>query len=410
MIYCAIEKKSLNNDKSIIEKVIAFWFFLYAVLSNPFLLSSYIPFYLRFVLEIGLLYLLVGYFIASNRLKLPYVLTVIWTMLFILTLLGVDGPVNPLISTSLKIIILILLVRVAHASVSFREMLRCYWIFIWSLASVSVILIYFSATFDILTFTQFDFGDVNELAPYTYYGNLLGYFIPYHFFDLFVPKINWYLFEPIYLSFFLGLNVVVADEICSGNKKSKRFRILNMIAGFLTFSTSYFIFLFIYLVFQVLKLRFFRRTLVFIIPLAIVAISFVLYLFFFDSDVATFTSLSDRTDRLDIAAQAFSGNSIFSFLFGNGIGFVPSDADRGISSGILTILVERGLLVFVFITYLFYEILKPNWPVLLFLIYYNMTFESVWLPVLFMLCAVLSVNSKTKNSSLARFSKTTDTR
>ena len=159
-------------------KIIAIWLCLYATLSNPFLISSYVPLFLRTILEGGLLYLLVIYFLFSKTLRFTVVAISIWLMIFLLTLIGVDGYVNSLISTVFKFAILIMVVPLSKESTLFVNVIRKYWIFIWSLASISVLLIFFNTTFKIFNIEQFFFSEVNELAPYVYEGNFLGFFTP----------------------------------------------------------------------------------------------------------------------------------------------------------------------------------------------------------------------------------------
>ncbi len=62
-----------------------------------------------------------------------------------------------------------------------------------------------------------------------------------------------------------------------------------------------------------------------------------------DSGLLQRTSFSDRLNRIGNSVGILANSSLFEWFLGHGVGY-KNDFDRGISSGVFHILVERGLI------------------------------------------------------------------
>lgn len=381
-------------------QILAFFVCLYATLSPPFVFSAFTPNYIRALLEITLFFALSLYLIDVKKTSLPYNAIGIWLMLFVMTFVVSSGEMAAHIASAINIIIFLLLIKLGDISVSFFYWTRWYWVRIWSLASVSIIVAFVLYQMNIMVFTPFDLSEVVGSASYTYYNNIiLGNFLSYSFFDLPVPKLTWYIYEPGMLSFILGINLLISDGLFKDQKKIKIFKIINLIAGVFTFSTTFYLFFISYAFIKMSMSRSLRMLRILTIPIFVALILWFLIYFFMETDLAKFTSLDDRFMRLEIAESFLRNNSLISFLFGNGIGASVRVSDNGISSGFLSVLVERGVLVLIYLSYCIYKYAKINTPLIAFIIFYHITFEMVWYPIFYIAIMLNHVTRNTENMS-----------
>lgn len=380
--------------------ILAFFVCLYATLSPPFVFSAFTPNYIRALLEINIFFVLSLYLMSVKKTSLPYNAIGIWLMLFVMTFVVSSGEIAAHIASAINIVIFLLLIKLGDVSVSFVYWIRWYWVRIWSLASVSIIVAFVSYQMNIMVFTPFDLSEVVGAASYTYYNNIiLGNFLSYRFFDLSVPKLTWYIYEPGMLSFILGLNLLISDGLFADPKNIKIFKFINLIAGVFTFSTTFYLFFISYAFIKMSMSRSLRMSRILMIPIFSVLILWFVIYFFMETDLAKFTSLDDRVMRLEIAESFLRNNSLISFLFGNGIGASIRASDNGISSGFLSVLVERGVLVLIYLFFYIYKYAKINTPLIVFIIFYHITFEMIWYPIFYIAIMLNHVARNTENMS-----------
>lgn len=353
--------------------------YIYVILSPPFVFSAYIPFEVRVMLEvIPLLFLLMAIHNTQHNF-LVYIC--IWSMLVLIMFLNSESALISVAYSYSKLIFLFSIIPIVCASSFVFHLIRKFWFWIWFFISSSVIMTFLVYQLDLVDFAHLDFSEISERAPYNYYNNLfLGNIIRHRVFDFSVPKISWYIFEPGLLAFFLGLNVLIADSVYRHSSHSREFKILNLLAGFATFSTTFFIFSALYLTIKLSSHGRLKKFAFFIAPIAVAILSWYIYLALMDPDIAKFTSFDERVSRLGVAHSILSNSSILGFLFGNGIGISTTVSDGGISSGVMSILVERGFLILIFLSFIFYKYTRHNKAVLLYILFYHLTFEFVWYP------------------------------
>jgi len=105
---------------------------------------------------------------------------------------------------------------------------------VWFFIATSVIISFFAYQFKVVDFTFMELNLSGDSSCY-YHNILLKNVMSYRVFDYSVPKISWYIFEAGILSFFLGLNIVIADSFCSHTRHKRTFKMINLPAVFLTF-------------------------------------------------------------------------------------------------------------------------------------------------------------------------------
>jgi hypothetical protein len=368
---------------------LAFFVCLYATLSPPFFFSAFTPILIRASLEIGLLFMISAYLLRVIDCSLPYKAICVWLMLFTMTLLVSTNDMASHVASTINIILFLLIIRVGAKATLFIYWLRWYWVRIWWLASVSIIIAFFVYQFNLIEFSPFDLSEIVGSASYIYYNNIIfGNLLVYRFFDFVVPKLSWYIYEPGILSFFLGLNILIAEQLFLCSKKVILFKISNLIAGIFTFSTTFYLFFIAYFTFKIFMLRGFHNVRWSSFTLTSLLLLWFMYEFFVVSDLAKFTSIDDRFVRLEVAQYFIINNSFLNFMFGNGVGVSVKTSDMGISSGILSILVERGILIFLFLLFYIYKYTKRTYVLLGYIIFYHITFELIWYPIFYIAIAL----------------------
>jgi len=131
-----------------------------------------------------------------------------------------------------------------------RKLLVNFW-WIVSLSVIFAFILYwlYEPAFSFSTFIVNDVGD-----GYGYYNNpFLGNVRRIYMVGLAVPKPTWYFTEPGPLSCFFALNFVGSSYLIADNKISSRFKYTNLVAGLCTLSVTFYVFLFLFISYKVLK-------------------------------------------------------------------------------------------------------------------------------------------------------------
>ena len=368
---------------------------IYVMFSPPFVFSAYIPFAVRVMLEAIPLLLLAIVMNSANNNVFVFKYLFIWSMLVFMMFINSDSALVSVVYSFSKLIFLFSIILIFYNSRFLFHLVRKFWFRIWFFVSVSVIITFFVYQFKIVDFRHLYFGDVSETASYNYYNNIfLGNIIKYRAFDFALPKISWYVFEPGLLAFFLGLNVLIADSTYSYSKHVKKFKALNLIAGFLTFSTTFYIFFIIYFVAKPSSYGPLKKLVLFIVPVLALVLVWYIYSILMDPDIGKFTSIGERTLRFENVLSIINNNTLLTFLFGNGIGISSVVFDRGISSGLMAIFVERGFLILSFLSFIIYKYTRHNKVVLIYVLFYHLTFEPMWYPAFIVAISITYIASR----------------
>ncbi len=374
--------------RSIDSYIVSLFICIYVLLSPPFVFSEYIPFSVRICLEAvpAFLFILV---LHSNKSQI-FILLFVWVMLVLMMFLATYSQFISVAYSCLKIIFLFLMISLFDNKKTLFNLIKNFWFGFWLFVASSALISFGVYQMEIVHFEYLDFSTVTGSDSYHYYNNIFfGNIIQSHMFDIPVPRVTWYVFEPSILAFFFGLNVIVSDSFCVKKEYANKFKILNLFAGVVTFSNTFFIFFIFYGLFLFFNRGFLKYLFILLIPIFFVIVAWFINMVLVNPDIVGFTSLGDRLERVEIANYYISNNTLLSFLFGNGVGVSAEQFGRGISSGILTIFIERGFLVFSFLLYVFYKYTKCNKHLLIYLFFYSLTFELVWYPLLLLVISVV---------------------
>ena len=192
----------------------------------------------------------------------------------------------------------------------------------------------------------------------------------------------------------MGLNFLIAGDVCDKARQVKFFKYTNIFAGTLTFSSTFILFFLLYLIVKLLRSKRFVKVAIITIPFILVVCVGYIYIQLMDPNWGKFTSVSDRLVRLEIAYNIISQSNALNLLFGSGIGASTEMYGKGISSGILSVLVERGIAIFIFLGYVLVKFTWHNKVLLLFIIFYHLAFELFWHPAFLVAVALSFVVAK----------------
>ncbi|GEM_PF-2193576 len=217
--------------------------------------------------------------------------------------------------------------------------------------------------------------------------------------DLLMFKLGrpvWFMTEPSYLGFFHGLNIFwIAFRKLDFSKSYRKYITLSIIAFLLTFSLgawlsmaislvfTCFIFSLLFL-FDVVKLK---RNLfkwaglvlvLFIIVSVIFGHSILVFLNDFIQNYDKYTSLEDRSDRIEVSLNLIKNMDIIRVLFGYGPGTIETISDAGESNAWLKYFIELGIFsIFAYLTMLFWFFFRIKFLYLLLLFFVIISFNSV---------------------------------
>lgn len=377
-----------------LKSLIIATFVVYFMVSPPFIFATFAGVLMRASLEMLLLSLLVIYYAFSQKSKPPVVMLAAWVSISAFPLFVAEQNLRSYLSIAAKIFIIILSVRMASYDGKFQDKLRRLWVALWSVAAVSVILIYINFNFKIFPSRSVSLAEFSETADYNYFGNAFGYYISYRFNGVSVPKINWYLYEPVFLSFFFGLNVVASRMLVKSTRRENWFIVLNLIGGFLTFSSTFILFSVIYLVFKLFRVIGYKTAIIFMSLAFALAVPFMIGLYL--GGAFGFTSIGDRMLRFSIAMQIFQENNIIDYIVGNGVNYIPHWADRSASSGLLILFIDLGALISTFVLIVLFVFMRANIHVFLYCMFYSLAMYPFFFPI-FMFFLVATFESWRKN-------------
>ena len=368
--------------------------FLYAMFTRPLVFQQILPYALRYFIELIPLFLL---FYINKRNFLTNSLLIIFILIFfIINFIVNSASFQISFLTTLKFIYFIILFSIFSENYKLREYTCNLFVNFWLLVCVLTISACIIFWFDNSFFKRLDLqiGD----NGYEYSNNfILGNIRLIAAENFILSKPSWYFYEYGVLSFFFAINYIGSDSLISNKKSNKRFKSLNLIAGLCTLSITFYIFLFVYF-----AINFFRRRGYRTIFFLIYSIIFIFFLSHFELIHYFFknsTSIDDRLLRFDIFMDVIKNNPIKTLLIGSGPELQGLHYDRGISSGFLNSIAERGfifsLLSFSYLAYL----LRHKFEVFLTFLYFNLSFDFLLFPIssvmltLFILGDKININS-----------------
>lgn len=362
---------------------ILFMVFLYVIFQQPFIFIAFIPEILRLFLEGLVLYSLV-LITMSNRYTKSYILILFALSIFILMYLEKSGSIRQLLSSMNKIIFFVLFVKMLTNVNTLFKYAKFGWITLWTVLSFISIFSFLGYLSGIIDFKYLEFGDIYEGAYYTYFGNNIFGNIIIKDFGIPLPRIVGYMFEGGQLAFFFGWNIIISKYLIYNPRWSKSFTAINIISGFLTLSMTFVVFMIFYITLLFIKrIRFKKVVSVFFILIIFLSISLFMFKMSSDLGLEQYSSFEDRMVRYAYSLNMFRNSSILHLMFGHGIRTFSNEFGMGINSGLVDLLLERGMILTFFMIFLFIKYSQYDFLVLSFLLYYFMFFNFCWHPIFY---------------------------
>jgi len=359
--------------------------FLYIFIYPPIVFTLFVEVSTRLTVEILILLILVCYTQLKSDFEIPKDLLWLVVLVLFYWIFSLDKN-RQVLSFFNKFIFFIFLMRVIHEDKEMFLLLRKFWVAIWFILSISAILACISFTLNIVSYSPFEF------SGYMYQCNpLLGLILPKHIVGtLTLPRYSGWFIEPGFLGFFFGANVFIANNLFVNANKLRWFKRTNTIAGFLTFSAAFLIFFvscYLYQIFYQKKLI--SKTIIRLLFFLFLPLMIYLFIYIFKTpDFIPHTSLGDRIWRFEEAWKVVINMNIKHIIFGFGIIPLQTAIGGGSCSGLIDILLGRGLLLFVFVILLIFRYTRHNPELFLFIIFYSLAFGFLWYPLFLFVVAL----------------------
>jgi hypothetical protein len=288
-------------------------------------------------------------------------------MFFVITfLLGVElmwrrSELSNILSYYAVVVFYILLFRTLKKNELGKAIILKSWINLGYLLSFSAIILFMLHQFTSLNTDVFNFSShlSDRIGVHEY--SFLGATREKNFGPFSLTRVASYFSEPQIAGFYFTINVLLSSMI-NKKKEYKWWTFFNVLAGMLTFSTTFYLAMLIFFTFQ-----FSPRILnVFVIflgsTLALLFTGYILMenIIFSELGFLYRTSYIDREIRFLAALSILKSSSPFNLLFGHGVGFTGS-FDRGLGSGFFHVFVERGLVGLVLVLSMVRLFLQNNY-------------------------------------------------
>ena len=270
-------------------------------------------------------------------------------VLFAIEMLWRRSELSNIFSYYAVIIFSVLLFRVLKKHTSSRELFMKLWIYIAYFASISSVIVFSLHQFSSFNTDFFNFSSLGDFSARGYEYSFLGVSMEKSFDPFVLSRVSGYLNEPQHAGLFFAINVLIANELNSYRKYRWLF-IFSLLAGMLTFSISFYMFMVIFGIFQ-LKVKEINLPAVLLSTGVIVMLMTIIAIdvsAISESELMPKNSLSDRVNRMSNSMNILANASPLNLLFGHGVGY-NAGFDRGISSGFFRVLVDRGIMGLCFV-------------------------------------------------------------
>jgi len=388
------EQASIKACGLHVRLVVCGLLFCYVCFYPPLVSTLFIERSTRLAVEILILLIFVFYALLKRNFKVPKDLVWLSVLVLFYWIFSLDKTMQVL-SFFNKFVFFILLVKLIHNDQGMLVLLRRSWVAIWFVLSFFAILACISFTLGLVSFSPFSF------SGYLYqYNSLLGLVLPKHIAGtLILPRYSGWFIEPGFLGFFFGANVFIADNLFIDGNKLRWFKRTNIIAGFLTFSTTFFVvFVSCYLYQMVYQKKLVSKAIIRLLFFLFLPLMIYLVIYIFKTpDFIPYTSLGDRIWRFEETCKVVINMNIKHIIFGFGIIPIQTAIGGGSCSGLIDILLGRGLLLFVFVILLIFRYTRHNPALFLFIIFYSLAFGFLWYP-LFLFAVILGYESYLYNN------------
>lgn len=368
------------------KKVGTYFFFAalivtYILMYEPFCFVQFVPSFLRILIELTILLILLFLWISESRPGFIPTNLLIFPLL-VFWLLNADAALDVNSTGEHQFpgfITKIAVLTFGINALQYRPLLVKYlaraWALLWVLVCIQVMLASAGYYAGLIDFPLVDSGV--DIVAETYFNRAFGYATFRTFFGLTFAKFSSYLLEPLFFGLFTGLNILTAHYFLPKHL-AKRFNIINLIGGLLSGSITFLLFFCSLAAYNFFGKHLSQRNKVIASLFLIITGALVSWIILMKLGVGETSSLGDRVLRLTIAINTLMNSTTHSLWFGkfnyNEIG------DPAASNGLLSLLLQKGLLLFFPILLLFYKYAKSNILVLAYLFYYSLAVEYFWWP------------------------------
>ena len=337
-----------------LNKILIFFTFLISVFFPPLILVNITPSLFRsslFVIFLTLILLKLSINNSSNSILVykKYLIHIILLFFYFIIILFRSIFLNIDFSISFGYFLMLFIplsfqiIFLLDKTFFFNKLLNLY------ILSFKVICYSIIINFVLNLFISINLGFLSSLLSndnYEYNASFFGISIDKFFGPINVSRNFFFFIEPVFTSIFFVFNIVFVSNILL-DKHKRRFKIINLLAGLLTFSFLFFILiLLVYTIKSLKKINIVQ--ILFILPLLLI-IGFGVF-FIFDS-----SSFVERTIRFQGALDEISLMNLSEFLIGFGY-LKEFSLDRGFSAGILSLLLESGAIIYFIVIYFLYSL------------------------------------------------------
>ena len=378
---------------------------MYVLSHNPFIIETFLSRPIRIGIEGSLLLLLIA--ISLNRKYIS--VDMFWFAPIILVYLCMiffeTNTLSGLISSFSKLSFLLL--NIGFLIRSQRALKKCtkIWIQLSYFLCVMSIIAFVGYNSSIISFVPTSLGTLafGEQVSTSYYylnHNILGNITPRKLFGIDLGRATGFMYEPGYLAFFLGFNILGARDWIDDTRLRKRFVWLNIIAGISTLSTTFFLFFTFYFLGRKIKSKEKSKVITTRVIASLTLAAFFIGLVLGSGYIGE-TSGNARLDRLGVYYSLVVNNSWLSFLFGNGIGVTIEKFGIGIDSGWVGIFIERGVVLLVILFTLLARLTKHNRWLMLYVFYCSFALNLFFIPLFLFLISISYASSFAKKRQLS---------
>jgi len=375
---------------------ITFYLLIILVSISPPSLFSEIDLGREMRLLFGIIIMILLFFESSKFKIRDFIVFLLLGFIILVEVIFQRSSINNILSSYSVILISFLLFRVSRLNKLNGETFLNLWssstLPIAILAIISFVIHQFSSfNADFLNFSSSDLFN----PEYNYRMSIFGFTMIKDFGFVDVVRVCSFFNEPQYAGMFFAFNMLLIKNRVKSISKKHFF--INLLAGLLTFSVTFYLAFFVLTIFS-MKQKYIK---IFFYSLLII---FVYYVFISDVSINTLiegTSFSDRIDRNMYALDYLMNKaSILNILFGHGIGnyqLVNEDElGRGLSAGFLYLMIESGCASILFYIFLVSLLSNNNRFVILIAMLYM--FAIPWHKYYFcwyviILCGLNHVNS-----------------
>ncbi|MES9904343.1 MAG: hypothetical protein ABW168_16910 [Sedimenticola sp.] len=316
---------------------------LLALMSPPFVFSIMDYFSRELRGFIGLVVIFVVGLSVGKVKVTDFTLLMCVFFLFFLEIILAKSRVSNILSYYAVIIVSLLLFMELRGSYFKRALFLDLWVRTAYLLSSMMVVLFIIHQFTELDTDVLGLSTMKEFESRTYKFSLFGATLDKKIGFITLARVCGYFSEPQYAGLYCALNTMIALRLIKPDNY-RGYLTISIVAGILTFSITFYLALFLvaYLIFLP---KYIRNAVEFLLIMLVIAVVGSLFDLsgLDDSGLLQRTSFSDRLNRIGNSVGILANSSLFEWFLGHGVGY-KNDFDRGISSGVFHILVERGLI------------------------------------------------------------------